>query len=94
MINNLFGPSIHLIILDMFLEHPREMMNLREVARRIDKNPGSISRVMPILVENKFLTQVKVGKKMYVFKLNEENEYIKLIIEFNEKLKEIEKKKE
>ena len=92
MINNIFGPSIHLLILDMFLNYPGELMNLREIARRIKKNPGSISRVMPILVENGFLDQIKVGKKMFIYKLKEENDVVKLIIEFNEKLKTIDDK--
>ena len=92
MMNSIFGPSIHLLILDMFLNYPGELMNLREIARRIKKNPGSISRVMPILVENGFLDQIKVGKKMFIYKLKEENDVVKLIIEFNEKLKVIDDK--
>ena len=89
MLNKLFGPSIHLLVLDMFLENQDDLKNLREIARSVDKNPGSISRVMPTLIENDFLEQIKVGKTMFVYKLNKNNEIIKLIIEFNEKLKKL-----
>ena len=92
MINDIFGPSIHLLVLDMFLEENDELLNLREIARRVNKNPGSISRVMPALTENGFIEQIKVGKVMYVYRLNKENEVIKLIIDFNERLKKLKNK--
>ncbi|HUS79174.1 MAG TPA: hypothetical protein VM050_11020 [Patescibacteria group bacterium] len=46
----------------MFLENPDEWMNLREVARRVDKNPGSISPVMPSLLKKGLVEGCKVGK--------------------------------
>ncbi len=87
MLNELFGPSIHLLILDLFLENPRELMNLREIARRIEKNPGSISRVMPRMIEHNLLKQIKVGQVSYIYQLNIESELVQLIIEFNNKVK-------
>jgi len=90
MFNDLFGPSIHLLILDMFLDNPEQFLNLRSIARKVNKNPGSISRVMPMLVMNSFLEQIKVGKTMYVYRLNKGNEIIQLIMEFYEKLKKTE----
>ena len=89
MLNDLFGPSIHLLILDLFLENTEQIMNLREVARRIDKNPGSISRVIPILVENKILEQVRVGENRYVYRLNLNNKVVELLIDFYVKLKKL-----
>ena len=55
MFNEVFGPSIYLLILDNFLDNPEEFVNLREIARSIDKNPGSVSRVIPRLVEEKYV---------------------------------------
>lgn len=89
MINKIFGPSIHLLVLDMFLENQDGMMNLREIARVVDKNPGSISRVLPILVEKGFLEQIRVGKNMHIYRLNKDNEIVELTLEFCEKLKKI-----
>jgi predicted transcriptional regulator len=92
MLNKIFGPSIYLLILDMFLENPEKIMNLREISRMINKNPGSVSRVISKLVKNGFLKQTKIGKVTYVYSLNIENEKVKLIIEFYNKLKKIEEK--
>jgi predicted transcriptional regulator len=76
----------------MFLENPEKIMNLREISRMINKNPGSVSRVISKLVKNGFLKQTKIGKVTYVYSLNIENEKVKLIIEFYNKLKKIEEK--
>jgi len=89
MFNKLFGPSIYLLVLDMFLDNPDEFMNLREVARLVDKNPGSISRIIPRLVEEGFLQQIQVGKTIYAYHLNTDNELVQLLIEFRKKLQEL-----
>jgi len=86
MFNELFGPSIRLLVLDCFLENPEKLMNLREVARMVGKNPGSISRVMPRLLKEGFLEQHKVGKVTYAYRLNTENEVVRLLIDFRKKL--------
>ena len=93
MFNELFGPSIRLLVLDLFLENPESLMNLREIARRVNKNPGSVSRVMPRLVKEGFLKQHKVGKVIYAYSLNTENELVKLLIDFHKKLLQLYKSK-
>lgn len=93
MFNKLFGPSIYLTVLDLFLKKQESMMNLREIARMVGKNPGSVSRVMPRLLEAGLVKQIRVGKKMYAYHLNKENETTKLIIEFHEKLRSCKKYK-
>ena len=93
MFNKLFGPSIRLLVLDLFLENPESLMNLREIARRVNKNPGSVSRVMPRLIKEGFLEQHKVGKVIYAYRLNTENELVKLLIDFREKLLQLYKSK-
>ena len=84
--NELFGPSIYLRTLDVFLQHPDELMNLREIARRIDRNPGSISRVLPRLVEKDYVTPARIGVKIVAYKLNQANEVVNLLLEFHERL--------
>jgi hypothetical protein len=64
-------------------------MNLREIARRVDKNPGSVSPIMPRLVERGMLTQTKIGKVSYAYQLNSNNEIVQHIFEFNNKLHEL-----
>jgi len=87
--NELFGPSIYLLVLDFFLENPEEMFNVREIARRVKKNPGSISRVMPLLVERGLVKQVKIGKAVRAYRLNVESELVQVLIEFQRRLKGI-----
>ena len=89
MFNDLFGPSINLLILDMFMENPDKYMNIREIARMVDKNPGSISRAVPQLVEQDLLEQVRVGKNIYAYHLNTDSELVELLKNFHLKLREL-----
>lgn len=87
LLNELLGPSIFLLVLDMFLEYPGQWMNLREIARRVDKNPGSISPVVPTLLERGFITDCKVGKVSVVYKLNYDNEKVHALMVLRNTLK-------
>lgn len=69
-LNELLGPSNFLLVLEMFLDNPCQWMNLREIARRVNKNPGTISPIMPTLIERKLIVDCKVGLKSVVYELN------------------------
>ena len=84
---------MHLLILDLFLDNPEKYMNLREIARRVEKNPGSISRVIPRLLEEGFLMRVEVGKVMYAYHLNREDDLVQLLIDFRKQLENLNKNK-
>lgn len=88
-LNKLLGPSIFLLVLDMFLDNPRQWMNLREVARRIEKNPGSISPVMPTLLERGLVTGCKVGKVSIVYQLKYANETVQALMKLRNTLKRL-----
>jgi predicted transcriptional regulator len=87
LLNELLGPSIFLLVLDMLLEYPHQWMNLREIARRVDKNPGSISPVIPTLLERGFIKDCKVGKVSVVYQLNYENEKVRALMVLRNTLK-------
>ena len=87
MLNEIFGPTLNLLVLDLFLDNPDSIMNLRKISDEIGKNPGSISRIIPLLVENGFLKRIVVGKKMTVYKLEKDREIVHLILDFHEQLK-------
>ena len=87
-INDLLGPSIMLLVLDMLIDNPNQWMNLREIARRIDKNPGSVSPVMPGLLERGLVTGCKVGKVSIVYQLKRSNPQVKALIDFKKSLDE------
>jgi len=75
-LDQLLGPSKKLKVLDLFLQNPEELMNLREIARRLDKNPGSITHVLPVLVERNYLTHTKIGTKIVAYQINKDNKTI------------------
>ena len=78
-LDELLGPSKKLQVLDLFLQNPGELMNLREIARRLDKNPGSITSVLPVLVDRNYITHTKIGIKVVAYKLNDDNKTVKLL---------------
>ena len=80
LLNEVLGPSIFLLVLDMFFEYPGQWMNLREIARRVDKNPGSISPVIPTLLERGLITDCKVGKVSVVYQLNYANKKVQALM--------------
>lgn len=85
-LNKLLGPSIFLLVLDLFLEHPDQMMNLREIARQVNKNPGSISPVMPHLLKKGLVQGCKVGKVTIIYQLNHSNPKVKTLQEMRKRL--------
>ena len=87
-LHDLLGPSIMLLVLDMLIDNPNQWMNLREIARRIDKNPGSVSPVMPELLKRSLVTGCKVGKVSVVYQLNRNNPQVKALIDFKKSLDE------
>jgi len=87
-LNELLGPSIFILLLDMFLDNPRQWMNLREVARRVNKNPGSISPVMPSLVKKGLVESCKVGKVSVVYRLNHRSEKVQALMTLRNTLNE------
>ena len=87
-LDELLGPSKKLQVLDLFLQNPEEFMNLREIARRLDKNPGSITTVLPVLVDRDYITHTKVGTKVIAYKLNSDNKTIQLLQQLLNKITE------
>lgn len=87
-LDELLGPSKKLQVLDLFLQNPEEFMNLREIARRLDKNPGSITPVLPVLVDRDYITHTKVGTKIIAYKLNSDNKTIQLLQQLLNKITE------
>ena len=87
LLNELLGSSIFLLVLDMFLEYPCQWMNLREIARRVNKNPGSVSPVMKTLLMRGLVLDCKVGKVSVVYQLNCDNEKVRALMALRNTLK-------
>ena len=87
-LDELLGPSKYLKTLDLFLQNPEEFMNLREIARRLDKNPGSVTPILPVLVDKNYITHTKIGTKIVAYKLNNDNKTIKQLQKLLQNLEE------
>lgn len=87
-LDELLGPSKYLKALDLFLQNPEEFMNLREIARRLDKNPGSVTQILPVLVDKNYITHTKIGTKIVAYKLNNNNKTIKQLKKLLQHLEE------
>jgi Mn-dependent DtxR family transcriptional regulator len=87
-LDELLGPSKYLKTLDLFLQNPEEFMNLREIARRLDKNPGSVTQILPVLVDKNYITHTKIGTKIVAYKLNSANKTIKQLQKLLQHLEE------
>ena len=87
-LDELLGPSKYLKTLDLFLQNPEEFMNLREIARRLDKNPGSVTQILPVLVEKNYITHTKIGTKIVAYKLNGAHKTIKQLQKLLQNLEE------
>jgi len=48
-----------------------------------------VARVLPRLVEDGLVEQIRVGKNIYAYRLNQENEVVKLLLEFHSRLKRL-----
>jgi len=79
-LNDLLGPSIMLLVLDMLIDNPNQWMNLGEISRRVKKNPGSTSSVIPKLMERGLLDACKIGKVSVAYKLNFASDSVKALI--------------
>jgi DNA-binding MarR family transcriptional regulator len=86
LLSDLFYSSVFFLTLDVFLENPEDLMNLREIARRINKTPSSVLGIMPRLVEKNYITRTKVGKRTIIYRLNQHNRIMKLLLELLEKV--------
>ena len=61
-------------------------MNLREISRRVNKRPGSVSRAIPRLLEREYITATKIGAKIVAYKLNKNNKIIQHLLKFQDSL--------
>jgi hypothetical protein len=84
--NGLFGLSIYLLVLDAFLDAPEDLMNLREVARRVEKTPGSVRRALPLLINRALIASKRVGAKVVAYQLNTANDVVATLQAFHGEL--------
>lgn len=86
-IQDIFGNSTRVLIIQVFLNNPDKYMNANQIASIINKNPVTVVRKLPKLTSNQFIKEIQVGKRIKAFKLNLENKKNKLLLKFLADLK-------
>jgi len=91
MLKKIFGKGINIQILETFLkpENRGKWLNVREIGRQSGVSAGTISRRINELVQNQLLIEEKPSKFTRIFKLNLENPYVPLLIDFFERIKNV-----
>ncbi|OYT56997.1 MAG: hypothetical protein B6U76_02170 [Desulfurococcales archaeon ex4484_217_2] len=85
-LSRIFGKSLRISILELFLNHKDEILNMNEIARRLNKNPGSIYRALPALIRDNFIEEIKISKSRSAYRLNLKNPIVQDLLEFYEKI--------
>ena len=88
MLECIFTSSPYLMVLELLLENPETYMNLREIAKKVNKNPGTIARVVRKLLEKNIVDELRIGERTRAFKLNKKNEKVNLTLKYLETLKD------
>jgi hypothetical protein len=91
MLKKIFGKGICIQILETFLkpENREKWLNVREIGRQSNVSAGTISRRINELVQIQILIEQNPSQFTRIFKLNLENPYIPLVIDFFEQIKKV-----
>jgi len=88
-LSRIFGKSLRISILELFLNNEGEILNMNEISRRLSKNPGSIYRALPELVKEGFLEEVKISESRSAYRLNLGNPVVRELLDFYRKVRAI-----
>jgi uncharacterized membrane protein len=84
----LFASKAQTKLLQYLLEHSGSIFNQALLARRLGLSPTTIARVLEPLVDEGIIKCERVGGQMKIIALNDENEKTRVLVEFNERLRQ------
>ena len=70
---SMFGKSPEVRLIDFFLDHPINDFMQQEIAERIGMNKRTISKNLPLMLENEVLIMTRTIGKAKLYKLNSES---------------------
>jgi DNA-binding MarR family transcriptional regulator len=85
----IFASKAQTKLLQYLLEHSGSIFNQALLARRLDLSPTTIARVLEPLVEEGIINYERVSSQMKIIALNDESEKTHMLVEFNEKLRQV-----
>ena len=88
-LTRLFGSKSQTKLIEYLLEQRGKVFHQAGLSRFLSMSPSTIARVIEPLIEENIIAYDQIGGQMKVFALNEEDEKVKVLLEFYEKIKKI-----
>jgi len=86
----IFGKTAQMTVLRNLIERQKEPSYLSGIAEETGLSHASVSRVMIPLIRSGVVTEKPFGKQTRIFQLNMESEAAKVIVDFYNKINQIE----
>lgn len=86
----IFGKTAQMTVLKNLIERQNEPAYLSGIAEETGLSHASVSRVIVPLIGSGIVTEKPFGKQTRIFRLNMENEAAKLIVDFYNKINQVE----
>ena len=88
-LTRLFGSKSQTKLIEYLLEQRGSVFHQAGLSRFLSMSPSTIARVIEPLIEENIIAYDQIGGQMKVFALNEEDEKVKVLLEFYEKIKKM-----
>jgi hypothetical protein len=89
-IEKIFGKTAQMTVLKNLIEHQKESTYLSGIAEETGLSHSSVSRVVTPLIESGIIIEKPLGKQIRTFQLNMESKATNLILDFYNKVNQIE----
>jgi predicted transcriptional regulator len=89
-LETIFGKTAQIKVLENLIEKQSETTFLSGIAEETGLSHASVSRVITPLIESGIVMEKPLGKQIRTFKLNIESDATKLIVDFYNKINQIE----
>jgi predicted transcriptional regulator len=89
-LETIFGKTAQMTVLKNLIERQNEPTYLSGIAEETGLSHASVSRVITPLIGSGIVTEKTLGKQFRTFKLNMENEATKVVIDFYNKINQLE----
>jgi predicted transcriptional regulator len=89
-LEKIFGKTAQMTVLKNLIERQNESTYLSGIAEETGLSHSSVSRVITPLIGSGIVTEKALGKQIRTFKINMENEATKVIVDFYNKINQLE----
>jgi predicted transcriptional regulator len=89
-LEQIFGKTAQMTVLKNLIEHQNEPTYLSGIAQETGLSHSSVSRVVAPLIDAGIILEKPLGKQIRTFQINKESEATKVIIDFYNKINQVE----